>query len=167
MKVLVSAASRHGATGEIAAALAAAIEREGITVLTAAPEEVTDLDGIDAVVLGSGIYAGRWLGSVRHLVERLGPALAARPVWLFSSGPVGDPPQPEGDPAEAASLVEASGAREHRVFAGRLDRRQLNLGERAIVKVVRAADGDFRDWDAIRQWGTEIAAVLREEPAAP
>ena len=30
-----------------------------------------------------------------------------------------------------------------------------------IVKAVKAPDGDFRDWDAIRAWADGIAAVLR------
>ena len=30
----------------------------------------------------------------------------------------------------------------------------------AITGAVKAPEGDFRDWDAIRQWGAEIAAAL-------
>jgi menaquinone-dependent protoporphyrinogen oxidase len=50
-------------------------------------------------------------------------ALAARPLWLFSVGPLGDPPKPQDpEPQELAAVVTATGAREHRVFTGRLDR---------------------------------------------
>lgn len=167
MRVLVTAATKHGATGEIAAALASALEADGLSVASADPADVTDLEGFDAVVLGSAVYAGRWLSPAKDLIERLGPSLATRSVWLFSSGPVGDPPQPAGDPQEVAGLLEATGAQGHRVFAGRLDRSALSLGERAIVKVVRAAEGDFRRWDDVEAWGDEIVAALRGQPASP
>lgn len=167
MKVLVTAATKHGATGEIAAALAAALELEGLSVGTADPDDVADLEGVDAVVLGSGVYASRWLAPAKAFVERLQPALAVRDVWLFSSGPVGDPPQPAEDPADVADLLEAVDARGHRVFAGKLDRSGLSFGERAIIKVVRAPEGDFRAWDDVAAWGREIASQLRGQPASP
>ena len=167
MKVLVTAATKHGATGEIADALAAKLEAEGLTVVKADPDDVEDLDGVEAVVLGSAVYAGQWLSSAKGFVERLGALLVERRVWLFSSGPVGDPPKPAEDPAEVAALIEATRADGHRVFPGKLDRSALSFGERAIVKVVRAADGDFRAWDEIAAWSAEIAAALREEPAEP
>jgi hypothetical protein len=49
----------------------------------------------DAVVLGSAVYAGHWLKPARALADRCAAALRARPVWLFSSGPVGDPAKPD------------------------------------------------------------------------
>jgi menaquinone-dependent protoporphyrinogen oxidase len=82
-------------------------------------------------------------------------------VWLFSSGPVGDPPKPEEDPVDVAELVAASGAREHRVFAGTLVRRQLSFPERAIVSALRVPEGDFRDWAEITRWAAEIAGALQ------
>jgi menaquinone-dependent protoporphyrinogen oxidase len=83
-------------------------------------------------------------------------------VWLFSSGPVGDPPKPTEDPVDASSLLERTGAREHHVFAGRLDRSRLSFGERAIAMALRAPEGDFRDWDDVRAWASGIADALGE-----
>jgi hypothetical protein len=79
------------------------------------------------------VYAGHWLKPARQLVDRCGSGLAARPVWLFSSGPVGDPPKPEEDPVDVAEILAATGAREHRVFAGKLARKRLSFPEKAIV----------------------------------
>jgi menaquinone-dependent protoporphyrinogen oxidase len=93
-------------------------------------------------------------------VERAADDLAARPVWLFSSGPIGEPPKPEEDPVDVAEIVESTSARDHRVFAGRLERSRLGFGERAVVAALRAPDGDFRDWDEIRGWATAIADEL-------
>jgi len=88
-------------------------------------------------------------------------------VWLFSSGPVGDPPKPEEDPVDVADLVALTDAREHRVFAGKLVRRQLSFPERAIVAALRVPEGDFRDWTEIRRWAAGIAEALRPRPRQP
>ena len=55
------------------------------------PGDVASLDGYDAVIIGSAVYMGHWLDPAKDLVSRFGDALAGRLVWLFSSGPVGDP----------------------------------------------------------------------------
>jgi len=91
MKVLVSAASRHGATAEIARAIGETLTEADLEAVALPPDAVTTLDGYDAAVLGSGIYVGHWMDSAMQLVERHAAALASRPVWLFSSGPIGDP----------------------------------------------------------------------------
>ena len=103
-RVLVSAASKHGATAEIAAEIARELRAAGVETELLAPEAVQTLDGVDACVLGSGVYAGHWLEPAKALVERHGEALRTRPVWLFSSGPVGEPPKPAEEPVDAAPL---------------------------------------------------------------
>jgi menaquinone-dependent protoporphyrinogen oxidase len=164
MGVPVTAASKYGSTTEIAAKIADTLREEGFEAAVVPPEEVDALDGFEAVVLGSAVYAGHWLKPARELVERAGEALAARPVWLFSSGPIGDPPRPTEDPVDVAEVVRATGARDHRVFAGRLEKKRLSFGERAIVVAFRATEGDFRDWDDVAAWAQGIATSLRTGP---
>ena len=161
MKVLVTAASKHGATGEIAQAIADALRDPGLDPTVLEPERVERVDGYDAVMLGSAVYAGHWLKPARELAARCGTALTARPVWLFSSGPVGDPPKPEEDPVDVAEILAATRARDHRVFAGKLVRKQLAFPERAVVSALRVPDGDFRDWAGISGWAAGIATALR------
>ena len=162
VRILVSTASKHGSTAEIAVRIAEAL-RAGlpgdavIDVLPAA--EAGDVAAYDALVVGSAVYLGQWLEEARHLVERIA-AQPQRPVWLFSSGPIGDPPQPDEDPVEVSDIGTATHAREHRVFAGRLDRHRLRFAEKAMVLALRVADGDFRDWDAIDAWTAQIAGEL-------
>ena len=140
MRVLVTAASRHGATHEIASAIADGLMRRGLDATARPTEDLESLDGYDAYVIGSAVYVGRWLDKARELVEAHAAALAGRPVWLFSSGPLGPPDalKPEGDPVDAAALIAAAGAEDHRVFAGRLDRSLLGFGEKPVVLAVRA-----------------------------
>jgi menaquinone-dependent protoporphyrinogen oxidase len=160
MRVLVTAASKYGATAEIAAAIAEELDKHGVEATVLPPEQVRGVDGYNAVVVGSAVYAGHWLKPARELVERHADALAGRPVWLFSSGPVGDPPKPQEDPVDVADLLAATGAREHRVFAGKLVRKQLSFPERAIVSALRVPEGDFRDWTEIHQWAAGIADTV-------
>lgn len=164
----VIAATKHGSTSEIADTVADKLRQAGFDVARREAEEVTSLEGFDAVVLGSPIYGGRWLEPARRLLLEQSEALAARPVWLFSVGPVGDPPKPDApEPGELPDAAAAIGAREHRVFSGRLDRSLLARTERLMVRSVRAPEGDFRDWDEIRAWTRSIADTLDVEGGQP
>ena len=162
MKVLVSVASRHGASFEIAEAISATLAGAGFQTAVLPPDAVTSLEGYDAVILGSCVYVGHWMDSAVNLVERFSKEIAARPVWLFSSGPIGHEPMPGDEPVDVAELIAATGAREHRVFAGRCDRSRLGLGEKVLLTAVRAPEGDFRRWDEIRAWAAEIATALKQ-----
>jgi menaquinone-dependent protoporphyrinogen oxidase len=106
------------------------------------------------------------MDSAKKLVNRLEPDFRARPTWVFSSGPIGAPPKPDEVPPDGAAISAQVGAREHRVFAGRLDRGQLSFVEKAIVGAVKAPDGDYRQWEEIRTWATEIARAILSERAA-
>jgi menaquinone-dependent protoporphyrinogen oxidase len=164
LRVLVVVASKHGATAEIGTALARAIadsdvgRAAGLEAMCLPVEQRPDPAPYAAVVLGSAVYVGRWLEPAREYATAHAAALRARPVWLFSSGPIGEPPFPADEPHDVGALTPLTGARGHRVFPGRLEKNRLSFGERAMVTAMRAPLGDFRDWDAVRAWGNEIAA---------
>jgi menaquinone-dependent protoporphyrinogen oxidase len=165
LRVLVSAASMHGATAEIAQVIGQALSEHGVSVTVISPGEVRAIEDYDAVIIGSAVYAGHWLDPAAELVNRFRDALAARPVWLFSSGPVGNPSgklaQAMGkDPVDLAAMRAATHARDHRMFAGKLDRKHLSRLQRAGLLVFRGLDGDFRDWAQFRQWADSIAEQL-------
>jgi len=162
--VLVTAASKHGATLEIAEKIGQVIAEEGVSVTVESIECVTGVDTYDAVVVGSAVYVGHWLEPARAFVEQHAEALRARPTWLFSSGPVGDPPRPaDHDAVRVEDLIAASGARGHRLFGGRIDKHRLGFAERAVLVAVRAQEGDYRDWDEIAGWAREIAHAMHLE----
>jgi menaquinone-dependent protoporphyrinogen oxidase len=160
MRVLVSAASRYGSNAQIARVIGEVLAGSGLDVVVREPAEVESVAQFDAVVLGSAVYAGRWLDPARKMVDRMAAELAARDVWLFSSGPIGEPPKPDAESPEAAVLMGRTTAHEHRVFAGRLAKSELSLPERLLVTALRAPDGDFRPWDDIRAWAAQIAGAL-------
>ena len=164
MNILVAVASKHSSTRGIAEAIGQELRTSGHTVQVRSANEVEGTGGYDAVILGSAIYMGTWLAEARQFVDKNRASLATMPVWLFSSGPLGQSdPQPHGDFAHLRELMDATQARGHRTFVGKLDRSSLGRGERLVAKVVRASEGDFRDWEAIREWAREIAADLRRD----
>ena len=117
MRILVTVASRHGATREIGTVVADVLRSAGHDVDELEPEDVGTVEPYAAVVLGSAVYAGRLGAGLRHLVERQGGQLRARPVWLFWSGPVGDPARLVGVEVRGLAgvdLAEVAAARAHR-----------------------------------------------------
>lgn len=159
MEVWVIIASRYGSTREIGETITEEIRRGGHDSRILDAGEIRNFNGAGAVVLGSGVYEGHWLKPARRLLEDHGAELGGRPTWLFSSGPTGDPPLPEeAEPVGIAEALESTGAREHRIFAGKLDPAVLKRRERLLVSAMRAPVGDFRGWKAIRGWARSIAA---------
>ena len=50
MKVLLTAASQHGATTEVAEAIARRLKADGLEVVCKPPQDVDSLEGFDAVI---------------------------------------------------------------------------------------------------------------------
>jgi menaquinone-dependent protoporphyrinogen oxidase len=183
MKILVAYASKHGATKGIAERIAATIGEEGHQVDLKDVRDAGPLGAYDGFVIGSAAYMGGWLGEATAFVRRNESLLAERPVWLFSSGPVGpDKVDKQGrdvlvasEPKEFSEFEGALHPRDKRVFFGAYDPSVPAVGiaegfmERFIrlmpaVKEILPA-GDFRDWPAIEAWAQVIANELQGVPA--
>jgi menaquinone-dependent protoporphyrinogen oxidase len=178
MKVLVAYASRHGATRGIAERIAQTLRADGVDADIQPAASVRQVAGYDAFVIGSASYMFHWLKEAADLVRGRRAELAAKPVWLFSSGPLGTEAldaqgrdQKEAAvPKEMAELREAVGARDHHVFFGAYerDRKPIGLAERVMSVMPAAREalpaGDFRDWPEIEAWANEIARELRQVP---
>lgn len=175
MKVLVAYATRHGSTRGIADRIGETLTGAGHQVAVQSVVDVTDVGVYDALVIGSATYLGHWQKDAIALARRVQPALGARPVWLFSSGPLGtgadegrgQDPRAVGEPKELRELLDALSPREHKVFFGALDPAELGMIERTVRKHPSGRallpEGDFRDWEDIDGWARRIA----EELAAP
>jgi menaquinone-dependent protoporphyrinogen oxidase len=164
-RVLVAYGSKHGATAEIAMAIGHELAQHEIAVDCLSADAVGRLSDYDAVVLGSAVYMKHWQRAARRLLRQQRAALAEKPLWLFSSGPVGDaPPDPEWcEPKDVVREAEHLRARDHVIFGGRVQASSGNLMERAMAKDIPPEHRDKRDWEAIRSWAAAIASEL--EPA--
>ncbi len=164
MRVLVAYASMHGATAEIARVIGEELTRAGLEAEVRPAADEPDVRGFDAVVLGSGIYAGSWKKEALKFGKRQADELRKRPVWLFDSGPI-DTSADEGKTTpvkDAVKLAERIGARQHVTFGGQFGpedvgdftRKMLGSGDKSPY-------GDFRNFDRIRAWAQKVGAELQ------
>src|SRR5579859_4580094 len=129
MSVLVVYASKHGATRGIARRIGATLRTAGCDAEVRSVKESGDLAAYDAFVIGSAAYEFHWRKEATEFVRRNTKVLATRPVWLFSSGPLGTgPADARGQdlrtvtvPKEIPGFTEALHPRGHHVFFGALD----------------------------------------------
>jgi len=171
IQVLVAYATKYGATAEIAEKIGQVLRQAGLRTDVLPADRVSDLTPYKAVVLGSAVYIGKWRKEVVKFLQANETALAEKLVWLFSSGPTG-----EGDAVELGKgwrfpkslqpIADRIAPRDIAVFHGNVDMKKLNFIEKWMIKNVKAPVGDFRDWEAIASWATDIAAVLKEADLA-
>lgn len=166
-KILITYASKYGATKEIAEKAGEVLRQAGLDVDLKPVSPKQNLNGYKAVILGSAVYIGQWRKEAEVFLRRNEAALAGCPVWIFSSGPTGD-----GDPIQLVDgvLLPASVQRvadrihpcDIKLFHGNIDPLRVNAIEKWAVKsLVKKPFGDFRDWDAITSWAQSIAAELK------
>jgi menaquinone-dependent protoporphyrinogen oxidase len=165
-QILVAFASKYGATQEIASKVGEVLHQSGFQVDLQPAGRVRDVTRYQAVVLGSAVYIGRWPKEAEVFLKASEKDLAARPFWLFSSGPTG-----EGDPLELLNgwrvpvsmepLVGRLQPRDAVVFHGNIDPTKVNRIEKwAVQNLVKKPLGDFRDWDMITAWSEIISKTL-------
>lgn len=156
MRVLVTYATRHGATREVGAEVAATLRAAGCEVDFHDTPSVGAVGGYDLVVLGSPLYAGRLLRPLRRFVRRHRSTLEHTRIALFALGPLS---LREEEWAEARAQLDAEVARlrlEHAsvaLFGGVIDLSTLSLPFRAAFA---ARAGDYRDWTTIRAWAQAL-----------
>ena len=174
MRVLVAYATKHGATRGIAERIAESLERRGLDVTLQPVAQDAPVGEFDACVIGSSAYMFHWLKEATAFVRRHARLLSDRPVWLFSSGPLGtDEVDAEGqdvrlaaEPSEFAEFREAIRPRGLRVFFGAYDPDAPPAGvvERLTRLMPASRDalpaGDFRHWTEIEAWADGIADDL-------
>jgi len=160
--VLVTYGTRNGSTAHIAESIADALRKKGLTVETMRAASVPFVDRYDAVVVGSGLYAGRWHKDARIFVRRHRKDLAERPVWFFSSGPL-DTSAAERDIPPVRGVRRAMQdlhVRGHATFGGCLDDDADGWLARRILR--SGNGGDFRDFDRIGTWAAHVAGELTD-----
>lgn len=175
VRVLVTYASRHGATKGIAQAVGSMLYSCGHQVRLLPAAVVTSVEDFDLVVFGSAVYHGQWLWDGRRMAKRV-RALRERPLWLFSSGPIGGTPEADAELVRLCGLdtelpdcltvaLRGADVRGHATFAGRLDAK-VAAGLDGLVP-----PGDWRNMALVREWARRVGggsapSVPRTVPVA-
>jgi menaquinone-dependent protoporphyrinogen oxidase len=167
-KVLVAYASKYGATAEIAEKIGQALQQEGLKTDVLPVKSIKNLAEYTAVVLGSAIYIGQWRKEAASFLKTSEKLLTERPVWLFSTGPAG-----EGDPVQLMKgwrfpkglqpVADRIKPRDIAIFHGNVNAKKMNFIEKWVINKVKSPVGDFRDWNAITKWATDIASTLKKQ----
>jgi menaquinone-dependent protoporphyrinogen oxidase len=149
-----------GGTAELARMVGSALARHGVSVDVRSAATAPPPEGYGAVVVGGALYNGRWHRDARVYVRRHRDELRRLPVWLFSSGPLGEAglhAEDVGPTGQVRALGQQIGARGHVTFGGRLDPDPPGFLARAMA---RSQAGDWHDRDQVERWADEIAADL-------
>jgi menaquinone-dependent protoporphyrinogen oxidase len=167
--ILVTYASRLGATAGVAEAIGKTLTDNGAQVEVRRMEEVTDLTPYSAVVAGSAIRGKQWLPEAMQFMRTHQAALRQKPfaaflVCMTLAMKDGEKYRPHVatwlDPVRALVKPASEG-----LFAGVLDIGQISsfsdrLKFRVSVLFGVWQEGDHRDWNAIREWAARLRPVL-------
>lgn len=162
-KVLVTYATRTGTTQEVAVAIEEELETKGANVDVKNAKEVEDLTAYRAVILGSAIRAGNLMPEAIEFVKANQEKLSQIPVAYFVVCATLREDTEENRQAVAAylgPLREMIEPVEEGLFAGAIDLSKLSFPMRLVLKAMKAEEGDWRDWDAIRAWAAQLYPAL-------
>lgn len=162
-RMLVTYATRAGSTAEVAEAIGKALCSQGMAVDVLPAKEVTGVGDYRAVVVGSAVYMGRWLGDASRLIEAHQATLQQVPVAYFSVCLTAkdDTEQARATMAAYTAPQRALAAPMAEVFfAGSLNKNRQPFLYRLIAKAMQAPEEDLRDFGAIRAWAEGLPTQL-------
>jgi menaquinone-dependent protoporphyrinogen oxidase len=160
--VLIVYASKRGSTEQVARRIGEALRGQGLSTKVVTPDELRDLEGFRAVVLGGSIYFGRWHRGARGFLHRHSKALASLPLAVFALGPT---PRGPVDFDSARTQLDGALAKHDvepvlvEVFGGRIDPKRFPF------PLSKMPAEDARDWELIAAWAEALPEALERAPA--
>jgi menaquinone-dependent protoporphyrinogen oxidase len=174
-KILVAYASRGSATAGVAEAIGRSLAEAGAQVDVRPVQDVKDLTGYNAVVLGSAIQRNEWLPEGVAFAQTFQAELARLRCAIFTvcitmslkNGAYGGHIASSVAPVRALVCPLSEG-----LFAGVLDIAKIpDLVDRIRFRLSVAMgiwqEGDHRDWNAIRAWAEGLRPLLLSQPKQP
>ncbi len=162
-RILIAYASRHGATAEVAEAIRDTLSSGGVDVELASLTEIKSLDGYRAVVIGAPIYSANWMPEATDFVKKHQAALGQMPTACFVLAiRLRDNTDELREAVKSAISTECVIMKPVTLglFAGALDYAKLSPIVRLQAETKKLPEGDFRDWDAIREWASTLPDLL-------
>lgn len=160
-KILVTYATRAGSTIDIADSIAFTISQQGYCVDLVHINSIGNLTDYSAVIIGSAIRMGNVIPEVKKFVKANSESLHKIPTAFF----IACLTLHEDTPENRAMVKEyLAPLREEVVpfaegyFAGKMDYSTLKpLSRFAAKRMVKAPEGDFRNWEEIRRWASNLS----------
>jgi menaquinone-dependent protoporphyrinogen oxidase len=172
-RVLVSYSTAAGSTVGIAERIAQVLRAAGCTVRCLPASAVPDVEGVDALVVGSAVHDVAWLAPSVDVLRRAAVSGTTPAVWCFSVGGV----RPRGRLTRALAALEVRRigqqfpvglrVRDHRLFGGIVEMKGVPLWGRLFFRMIGGKAGDRRDWTAAEAWAIGIAESLTESGHLP
>ncbi|MCB9451287.1 MAG: hypothetical protein H6672_07590 [Anaerolineaceae bacterium] len=173
MNVLLAYATTHGSSAEIAQFMSKVLQEKGHTAKVVNVEHINTIENYGAFILGSPIYAGNWMPEFSTFLKAFGSRMAAHPVYLWVSCIRVLEENGQEHVLEfylQHDLLREVKVREAATFAGKLNLEETDWNERWTLAArydggtwPSSFNGDFRNWEEIRQWTERVAEELHNE----
>ncbi|OCT48847.1 flavodoxin-like protein [Cladophialophora carrionii] len=173
MPILVTYATLHGSTREIADRIASRLHANGFAVDCRPVDHVFSVENYSAVILGSAVHGSKWLLDAQKFLDVEAMGLQMRPTWTFS---VGMAPAVKGSKWVRDRAVRRESqdirdtisrklpkVRDHHLFAGKDDGSEMSGPVKCLWSCMGGRFGDYRDWNEIDEWADVIAKELKLE----
>ncbi|MCL2769782.1 MAG: flavodoxin domain-containing protein [Solirubrobacterales bacterium] len=157
-RVLVTYATRHGSTAEVAEEIANVLRHAQLPAEVRAVDELDTVDPYDAVVFGAPLYMGRLQRAGARFLAEHHDELAQLPLAVFALGPNNTEDSRRGAQRQLdRKLATRPDLHPFAVglFGGVIDPDKLRF------PFTRLNRGDWRDWDAIRLWARSLVPQLQ------
>lgn len=162
--ILVVYGTGTGCTAGVAERIGRTLAENGATVEVVSAKDAPAADGYDAVVVGSGVRVGSWHAPVKEWVTKNAPSLKSGRVAFFTAclTLAQDPAKADEVRAYTDPLIAETGVEPVDVglFAGWNEPKRFSFIERTVMKMMKAPEGDFRDWAKIEAWAADVAPKL-------
>lgn len=160
-KILLAYGTVAGSTAELAEAIADELTQVGAQVNVQAVEDVKDISGYDAVILGTAVRIFHILGKTRRFLRKHRKALSQVPVAYFLVCLTMGEETPENiqkAKGYTKPMIETKAPVSLGLFGGCVNHEKLTDFFGKSMKGV--PEQDHRDWEKIRAWARETYPQL-------
>ena len=160
-KILVAYGTAAGSTKEVAEKVGETLKERGLEVDISAVESIKTLAGYDGLVLGTGVRAFRLLDGTMRFLRKFKKQMREIPLaaFLVCLTMCEDTPEHRDSAMKFAKpILKIKEPVSMGLFGGVMDPEKLTGFAKVMFQNWKTEDG--RDWDAIKAWATEVAALL-------